>query len=212
MTLDGDPQPEDWPVRAHESFVNALWSLVVDEDDYNDGKPAWMEAWGCQQGHVPEPAALNRILACGVDPDDLTDVVRVMQHLVIYNACQLIDDPGLLGIGLNKERSERAEFGWELVAFRAERPTERAPLNYLHSLCNEHDPSGRSGEPRGRPIPVQLPGQPLYARLAVSHALAGDRVQALKTWRKATGTPLGEAKAAIELLLDQLRQKPESTP
>lgn len=212
-----DPQPEGWPVHAHESFVNALWSLVVDEDGYADGRPEWIEAWlrGHQQRSVPDgavPAALHRILACGVDPADLTDVVRALQHDLIYNVCQLIDDPVLLGIGLDEDDSAGTEFGWELVAFHAERPAERAPINYLHSVLDEHDPSGRGGEPRGRPIPVRLPGHPLHARLAVAHALAGDRIQALQTWRKATGAPLGEAKAAIELLLDQLWQDPESTP
>ncbi|MEU2131302.1 hypothetical protein [Streptomyces sp. NPDC018352] len=117
-----------------------------------------------------------------------------------------------MGIGLDEDDSGGSEFGWELVAFRAERPAERAPINYLHSVLDEHDPSGRGGEPRGRPIPVRLPGHPLHARLAVAHALAGDRIQALQTWRKATGAPLREAEAAIELLLDQLRQDPESMP
>lgn len=217
MTQYEDPQPEDWPVRAHESFVNVLWSLVVDEDGYTDGQPSWIETWfrGHQQGSVPDhamPAALHRILACGVDPDDLTDVVRAMQHDLIYNVCQLIDDPGLLGIGLDEDYSDEMEFDWELVAVRTAGPAGRASINYLHSLLDDHDPSGRGGEPRGRPIPVQFPGHPLYARLAVAHALAGDRIQALKTWRQATGAPLGEAKAAIDLLLDQLRQDPESTP
>jgi hypothetical protein len=212
-----DPQTEDWPVRAHESFVNALWNLVVDEDAYADDQPSWIESWlrGHQPGTVPygaDSAALLRILACGVDLADLTDVVRAMQHELIYGVCQLIDDPGLLGIGLDQDESGETEFGWELVAFRTERPAERAPINYLHSVLDEHDPSGRGGEPRGRPIPVRLPGHPLHARLAVAHMLAGARIQALQTWRKATGAPLGEAKAAIELLLDQLRQDPESTP
>ncbi|MEU2135476.1 hypothetical protein [Streptomyces sp. NPDC018352] len=94
MTQYEDPQSEGWPVRAHESFVNALWSLVVDEDDYADGQPEWIEAWlrGHQQGSVPDrvvPTALHRILRCGVDPADLTDVVRAMQHDLIYNVCQL---------------------------------------------------------------------------------------------------------------------------
>jgi len=65
-----------------------------------------------------------------------------------------------------------------------------------------HDPSGRGGEPRGRPIPARLPGQPLYARLAVAQALAGDRFAAIKTWRAATGDTSAKAKAAIDALLN----------
>ncbi|WP_441247136.1 hypothetical protein [Kitasatospora sp. McL0602] len=179
---------------APEPFVGALWGLVVDEDGCTDGRPSWIEAWlrGQADGAVPDhptAAALHRILACGVDPDDLTDVVRRMQHELLYNVCQLIDDPGLLGLDLD-------------LAPGGE------PGRHLHPLLDEHDPSGRGGEPRGRPIPARIPGQPLYARLAVAHALAGERTKALKVWRQATGAPLGEARAAVELLLDQLRDGP----
>ncbi|KAA2252575.1 hypothetical protein F0L68_35265 [Solihabitans fulvus] len=197
MTTDENGQ------RARESFVDTLWSLVVDEDGHTDGHPSWIESrlreW--PDGDATS-TALHRLLASGVDPDDLTDVVRQLQHELLYNLCQLIDDPGLLGIGLDEERPDAAEFAWELTAVREQ---ERVPIEALHASLDERDPSGRGGEPRGRPVPVRLPGQPEHVRVALAHALAGDRVAALTVWRKATGVPLGEARAALELLVEQVR-------
>lgn len=210
-----ESNPDDWSTQARQSFLTTLWSMIVDEDGYSDGCPSWIDLRGDQQARVPAgtgAAALQRILACGVDPDDLTDLVREMQHNLLYGVCQLIDDPGLLGIGLDEEWSEPTDFRWELVAVRTTGPAGQAPIRDLHSSFDAVDPSGRDGAPRGRPIPARLPGYPLYARLAVAHARAGDRIQAINTWRKATGASISEAKAAVDLLLDQVQQDPGGAP
>ncbi|MEE1774210.1 hypothetical protein PUR34_40085 [Streptomyces sp. JV185] len=212
-----DSHPDDRSARALRSFLAVLWSMAVDEDSYTDGYPSWLEPELKSRRQDSAPAgpgasALQRVLGCGVDPDDLTDLVREMQHEVLYNVCQLIDDPGLLGIGMDHEGSRPPEFRWELVAVRDEEPTGRVPVHGLHSSLDELDPSGRHGEPRGRPIPARLPGQPLHARLAVAHARAGDRIRAIATWRKATGATVTEAKAAIDLLLDRAGVEPGSAP
>jgi hypothetical protein len=174
-----------------ELFLTDLWSLLVDEDELVDGRPSWLESWfrGTPAGQIPDhptAAALHRILAAGVDVDDLTDVVRTMQHEIIYNVCQLLDDPGLLGI--------RGGRDWALTV-------DGEPIGELHSSLDEHDPSGRHGEPRGRPVPARLPGQPAHARIAVAQARAGDRLTAIRTWREATGDTPAAAKAAIDTLL-----------
>ncbi|HEX6356145.1 hypothetical protein [Actinophytocola sp.] len=174
-----------------ELFLTDLWSLVVDEDELVDGQPSWIESFfrGTPAGEIPAgptSAALHRVLAAGVDPDDLTDVVRTMQHEIIHNVCQLLDDPRMLGI--------RGERRWTLTV-------DGDPVDELHSSLDEHDPSGRHGEPRGRPVPARLPGQPLYARLAVAQARAGDRLAAVRTWRAATGDTTVAAKTAINALL-----------
>jgi hypothetical protein len=192
--------------RCRELFLTDLWGLLVDEDERVDDVPSWIESWfrGTPPGAVPDDptaAALHRILACGADADDLTDVVRTMQHEIIYNVCQLLDDPALLGIRRGVP-PDQVEAGWELMAVRTAPPGDCRPIGELHSDLDEHDPSGRGGEPRGRPIPARLPGQPLYARLAVAQARAGDRLAAVKTWRAATGATSAEAKAAIDALLD----------
>ncbi|GAA1227399.1 hypothetical protein GCM10009665_17400 [Kitasatospora nipponensis] len=217
-------QVDDWSAQALRAFLRTAWGMVVDEDGDADGYPSWIDP-SCRsrrEGSGPVSAgagagagALGRVLACGVDPDDLTDVVREMQHALLYNLCQLIDDPGLLGIGLGEEPSEPAEFRWELMAVRTRgteegAPAERVLVQGLHSSLDGLDPSGREGESRGRPVPARLPGHPLHARLAVAHARAGERVQAINTWRTATGAPVMEAKAAIDRLLEQVGRDPES--
>ncbi|PRY44884.1 hypothetical protein [Umezawaea tangerina] len=202
---------DDWPRHARSRFLAELWRLVVDEDDEVDGTPAWVESWsrGTPPGAVPEhptAAALHRILARGVDPDDLTDVVRAMQHEVVGNVCLLLDDPALLGVAPDEDR---AGIGWELTAVRSA-PPDRRPMGDLHAAVDEHDPTGRAGEPRGRPVPARLPGQPPHARTAVAQARAGDRLGAIRTWRAATGTTAVEAKAALDALLDdaEARHRP----
>jgi hypothetical protein len=93
-------------------------------------------------------AALHRILARGADADDLTDVVRAMQYEIIYNVCQLLDDPALLGIR-RRVPPGQVKVRWELTAVRTA-PAERRPIGDLHTELDEHDPSGRGGEPRSR--------------------------------------------------------------
>ncbi|MCS7475797.1 hypothetical protein ACFFQW_24655 [Umezawaea endophytica] len=194
--MSGD---DDRAGRGRDLFLTDLWSLVVDEDGRVDGVPAWIESWfrGTPPGTAPDhptAAALHRVLASGADADDLTDVVRAMQHEVVRNVCLLLDDPGLLGIRHDGP-------AWELTAISTA-PPDRRPMGDLHPAFDEHDPSGRSGEPRGRPVPAHLPGHPPHARTAVAQARAGDRLAALRTWREATGATPAEAKAALDALLD----------
>lgn len=200
---------DDWPDRCRKLFLADLWSLLVDEDARVDEVPSWIESWfrGTPPGNVPDhptAAALHRILAAGADVDDLTDVVRTMQHEIIYNVCQLIDNPSLLGIRVQYDGEppvEDVDLGWELMAAR-DAPPDQRPMGDLHTELYETDPTGRYGEPRGRPIPPQLPGQPWHARLALAQAHAGDRLAAIKTWRAATGATTADAEAAIDALLN----------
>jgi hypothetical protein len=213
MTGPDDPAVDDWVDRAHELFLTDVWGLLVDEDDRVDGYPSWVESWlrGLAPGGVPDhptAAALHRVLAAGVDVDDLTDVVRAMQYELLYSVCQLLDDPGLLGIRIDVDPDEVAA-GWQLMAVRGAPTPDRRPIYELHSSLGEYDPSGRAGEPRGRPIPAHLPGQPLYARLAVAQARAGDKLAAIRTWRAATGATSADAKAAIDGLLNDVISRPD---
>jgi hypothetical protein len=210
VTGHDDLAAGDWADRCRELFLTDLWSLLIDEDERAADRPSWIESWfrGVPEGAVPQDptaAALSRILASGADADDLTDVVRAMQHEIIYNVCQLLDDPSLLGIRGDVPPGE-ARAGWELTAVR-DAPPDRRPIGELHSELDARDPSGRGGEPRGRPLPAVLPGLPSYAGLAVAQARAGDRLAAIKTWRAATGASTAGAKAAIDALLSAARQE-----
>jgi hypothetical protein len=207
MTESQDPDIGDLMARCRALFLTDLWRLLIDEDRTVDGVPSWIESWfrGTPPGTVPaDPTAgaLHRILASGADPDDVTDVVRTMQHEIIYNICQLLDDPAMLGIRPAVD-PDHVELGYQLTAVRTESPPARLPMEDLHSDLDSYDPAGRWGEPRGRPITAPwLPGEPEHARAAAALARDGFRDCAVTTWRAATGATPIEAEAAIDALLN----------
>jgi hypothetical protein len=104
-----------------------------------DGVPEWIESW------------LRGVLGKGVDPEDLTDIVLVMQWEIIYNVTQLID-----GEWIGNLRSDvpgLPEFSWRLYQVREDEDYNAHPvraLTDLHSQLGEVDPAGREGEPRTR--------------------------------------------------------------
>ena len=128
---------------VHELSLNGLWSDVVDE---SQPRPRWIERWRTLDAHgfpFIDTAALERLLAAGVDPHDLTDVVRSAQVLTLHNIAQLIDSPT---VGL----------GWDLppqatvhLACAAEADADGKPAQHaLRPEVGARDPSGRHGEPR----------------------------------------------------------------
>jgi len=138
------------------TFLHMLWELVIDETSYRDGLPAWIEAWTRSQKGDDAPtwgvgAAMKRVLDKGVDPEDLTDIVRAEQFEVIYNVCQLLD-----GDWLDEVRSrfeEFPEFSWRLCEVRVDEDYKAhpvAPIEDLHSELGDLDPAGRGGDPRKR--------------------------------------------------------------
>jgi hypothetical protein len=154
-------EPEDagdWPERSRMALLREMWNQVIVEDHYVDGVPGWIESWfrSHQPGVEPSDptaAALFRILASGADPDDVTVVVKVMQEEVLYNVCQLIDEPGLLEVDLNED-PDAAEIGWRLLAERTAPPAATAPIGDLHTDFWDADPTGRQGAPRDRGQPA----------------------------------------------------------
>lgn len=194
--------------RAKKTLITEMWRLVVDEQSYSDDLPAWVRHNGGTRSEEaptdPLAAALHRLLRAGIDPEDLTDVVRALQVEVLYNVCQLLDDPTLIDVAVPARRG--SPLRWEITAVRDTDPEQRVPVLGLHEEFEDADPTGRCGETRGRPIPARIPGKPLYARLAVAHARAGDRRTAIEVWRKATGASLVEAKKALDALLKRTAQ------
>jgi hypothetical protein len=63
--------------------MSALWSCAIGDDD------RWQTRWADPKH--PVPAAIARMLAKGIDPADLTDVVRAMEVDVLFNVAQLLD-------------------------------------------------------------------------------------------------------------------------
>jgi hypothetical protein len=145
---------EEMVVRS--AFLHMLWALVIREDKHVDGEPAWIEEWlrgARKRGEPPKgvAAALQRMLDKGVDPEDLTDVVRAMQWEIIDNVAQLIDGEWISD--LRQEIPGLPEFSWRLYQVRVDEDYEAHPLRELtdlHPQLVEVDPSGREGEPRER--------------------------------------------------------------
>mgnify|MGYP007046991452 CR=1 FL=1 len=104
---------------------------------------------GCeaQDARVKPPRVLDK----GVDPEDLTDIVRAEQYEVIYNVCQLLDGEWLSD--LREKIPELHEFSWRLYEVAVDDDYVATPVRAiedLHSMLGEVDPTGREGEPRKR--------------------------------------------------------------
>ena len=132
---------EDHPVLVRFLFLKALWSNVVGDDD------SWMHEWAEPEHAIP--AAIQRMLAKGIDPDDLTDVVRNMQIDVLFNACVSLNDSGHGIEDLQKKIPETID--WCLAEHDvANGKAARIASEDLHSDFYDFDPTGRHGEPRKR--------------------------------------------------------------
>lgn len=83
---------EHIPQLARFLFLRQAWRHVVSPDD---------ETWVSEQLKTAESMpggaiapALRRLLVGGASIVDLTAVVRVMQWILLFDLCQLLDDPG----------------------------------------------------------------------------------------------------------------------
>lgn len=140
---------------ARALFLVAAWQLVIDEEARTPtaGEPAWIESWlrWPRSQNIPPTgiaAALARMLAAGIDPDDLTDVVRAMQLDVLINLCSLLDMEGLEPI-FDRAPALRDAVAWRLCA-SAPDDAPPAAIESLHESVYHYDPTGRDGEPRNR--------------------------------------------------------------
>jgi hypothetical protein len=88
------------------------------------------------------------MLAKGIDPDDLTDVVRAMQVDLLFDVCCTLDDPSL---GVEEEQAKIPEnIEWRLAEYDGERGKVKRPILDIHGDFYDFDPAGRLGEPRKR--------------------------------------------------------------
>lgn len=130
----------EYPSLARFLFLKAVWSNVIGDDS------SWMDEWANKRD--PIPSAIQRMLAKGIDPSDLTDVVRDMQIDALFNLCVSLDDCAV-GIEELQERiPENVE--WRLCEFDGEKERVGRPMHDLHSDFYDFDPTGRRGAPRKR--------------------------------------------------------------
>jgi len=150
LTRLGAPDPSAWarseveediPQVARYLFLRQAWQHVV-----ADGDTSWIDAWRELAAQAPSAPcagigpALERLSAAGIDRDDLTTVVRVMQYSVLFGLCYLLDDPGAA-------EPEVEELGWALVEVDADGDVGRH-IGALHESLLETDPTGREMRPR----------------------------------------------------------------
>jgi hypothetical protein len=128
------------PALARWLFLAGMWSTVVQDDAKWPGKWADLSA--------PVPAAIRRMLDRGVDPQDLTDVVRDAQINALYNVAQLLED---CGHGLEEQQAKTAEnVEWRLVEYDGDTGEMKRVIGGLHEDFHDTDPTGRGGAPPQR--------------------------------------------------------------
>jgi len=146
----GAPDPEEWASSQAEEGINQLgrylflrqaWRRVVP-----DGDTAWIYReieWSAQNRGKPCSGlgpALGRLLEKGVDPLDISDVVRIMQYHLLFDLCYLLGDPGDV-------EPEVQHMLWALVQID-ESGEVLDTIDALHESVLETDPTGREMRPR----------------------------------------------------------------
>jgi hypothetical protein len=132
---------EDIPQLCRFLFLRQAWRLLVTEED-----DSWIDNAIKQSERSPGAPcsgigpALKHLIAKGIDRQDLTDVVRVMQYEVLFGLCYLLEDPGDI-------EPEVADVCWGLLELDEDGRTGR-PICGLHESVLSTDPTGREMRPR----------------------------------------------------------------
>jgi hypothetical protein len=129
---------DDRPALARWLFLQGLWSNVIPDDH------AWPGKWGDLD--APVPAAIQRMLDSGIDPQDLTAVVRDAQINALFNMSQLLDDAAHGIAHLQDKIAENVE--WRLVEYDGINRKTKRLIEGLHESFHQADPTGRRGEPK----------------------------------------------------------------
>lgn len=143
-------EAEGKPMLARTVLLKALWNEIISDKKTASGEYTWIEGWLRYGRNSKKPqtgmaAALERLLAAGADPDDLSDVVRQMQILFAFNVCQILDGEGIEAIVENI--SDLPPVDWRLFSV-SPKGKAVAAIEDLHESWHSADPSGREGESR----------------------------------------------------------------
>ena len=144
----GADDPESWarsqlgegiPQLAIFCFTKALWEGVASEDD-----SAWIEqeiAWAKTRPEAPCAQigpALEEMIAKGVTPQAIVDLVRVKQYELLFHVCSLLDGSIAVDLPINN---------WTIHQVDDEGNT-LATIQGLHEVLLNMDPTGREMRPR----------------------------------------------------------------
>jgi len=150
----GAQDPEAWARSQVEEgfnqwarfvFLHQAWQSVI-----ADGDTTWINSLireADQRPRDPGAAAgpaLRRMLVAGVAPEDIADVVRVMQGQLLFNIAYQLSDPGVVQYPSDK----MPRVNWELFEVDEDgKPIETIAV--LHESVLDTDPTGREMRPRG---------------------------------------------------------------
>jgi hypothetical protein len=154
--LLGAFNPEVWarsqvqegiPQYSRFVFLREMWKRVVRESDISWIEPTIRHA----ERNPQDPGAsigpiLSRMLAAGVSPKDITELVRVMQWKTLADIADLLDDSGMVGY----PSKDMPRVHWALF----EVSEDEEPLHTigcLHESVLEVEPTGREMRPKVSP-------------------------------------------------------------
>jgi hypothetical protein len=136
---------EGIPQLARFLFLSQAWARVVPEDD-----ASWITSRVADSLSAPGAPyaavghALNALLSRGATEKELTDLVRGMQAVLLFQLCYLLEDPDL--------PREVEDVRWGLFVLDGGGvPVE--PLAGLHESVLETDPTDREMRPRRSDVP-----------------------------------------------------------
>jgi hypothetical protein len=154
----GAREPESW-ARSEVNdniaqlsrylFLRGAWKSIV-----ADGDVEWIEHRRKPSRQPDAPLAgispaLERLLSKGIDPQDLTEVVRIMQYEAVFGVCYLLDDPYPAIEDIEDPPTELESIGWGLFEVDDDGNVGR-PVGALHESMLGTDPTGREMRPRKR--------------------------------------------------------------
>ena len=140
----GAEDPEGWARSQHNEgidqlarfvFLREAWKFVVPPGD-----SSWIDNVIANAKMRPsDPGsrvgqALERLLALGADRKDLHEVVRDMQHELLFSLCYLLDGPDEL-------EPKLADLSWQLVRIDEDGEIV-STIDSLHESVLETDPAG----------------------------------------------------------------------
>jgi hypothetical protein len=180
----------------------------VFEEQVGDDKaalPAWIVRWRqLAQSDFPfiDVPAMERLLAAGADPGDLTDLVRSAQLLTAYNIANVIDDPTIAIRGDLDIPEDVVD--WTLM--RRDATGALVEVGPLHEEIMSWDRSGREGAPRSLDL-RRLQSLPDDVRLAVWSLIRNlDMSKAALLWKQHVGGDAADCLAAVQRLRAELRR------
>jgi hypothetical protein len=148
----GAQEPEDWarsqiregiPQLLRYLFLRQAWRQVVAPGDRD-----WMTVREDDPDDRDEfGEAIDAVLATGVSAQDLTTVVRIMQWIILFRFCVLLD--GGLAFRTDAGHSTLQElvgFRWRL-SLVDENGNPAQPIDALHESVLETDPTGMEMRP-----------------------------------------------------------------